>query len=459
MHQFMDKDFLLDTPAARTLYHDHAEACPIIDYHNHLNTKDIANARHFDNLAQIWLEGDHYKWRAMRACGVDESLITGKTTSDYEKFLAWAEVVPQLAGCPLYHWTHLELQRYFGITETLTPESAPRIWEKTREMLKGDGFDTVSLLMKQNVKVLCTTDDPADSLEWHRKIKDEGKLSFKVLPSFRPDRFLSVEAPAFRGAVAQLEERNGKKISSLDDLKTSLTISLDRFADVGCRVSDHGFSEFPYGKGSGDAVFTKAMAGEALTAEEIADYKGDLMRYLGAEYKKRGIAMQLHLGPIRNVRPSLYETLGPDAGGDSVGPTTDPFAISAFLGDLDKAGNLPHTVLYNMNPADNIVFSTMAVDFAPDVQFGAAWWLNDTLRGIENQIDELMETGQLAKSIGMLTDSRSFTSFPRHEYYRRILCRHIGRLVEDGLYPEDMQTLGTIVENVCCRNAEEFFGF
>lgn len=459
MSEFMDKDFLLDTPTAKELFHSYAEDCPIIDYHNHLNTKDIAQARHFRNLTEVWLEGDHYKWRAMRAYGVPESLITGKETGDYEKFQAWAEVLPQLVGCPLYHWTHLELQRYFGIYEALTPESAPRIWEQTCEMLKGDDFDTVSLLKRQNVKVLCTTDDPADSLEWHKKIKEAGNLSFKVLPSFRPDRFLAVDSPAFKGAVSALEARNYSKIQNLDDLKESLCLSLDRFQNMGCKVSDHGFTDFPYGEGSGDAVFLKAMDGLPLTAQEVADYRGDMLRFLAGEYKKRGIAMQLHLGAVRNVRPTLYSTIGADAGGDSVGPTTSPMALGAFLGDLDRAGTLPHTILYNLNPADNIVLSTMAVDFAPEVQYGAAWWLNDTLRGIENQLDELMETGQLAKSIGMLTDSRSFTSFPRHEYYRRILCRKLGALVAQGLYPNDVATLGNIVENVCCHNAENFFGF
>ena len=456
---FMDKDFLLDTPVARTLFHDYAESCPIIDYHNHLKTEDIANARNFDNLTQIWLEGDHYKWRAMRSCGIEEKYITGNETDDYAKFLKWAEVLPQLAGCPLYHWTHLELQRYFGIYEQLTPQTAPAIWEKTCEMLKGDGFDTVSLLEKVNVKVLCTTDDPADSLEWHKLIKEERNLSFKVLPSFRPDRFLSPEAPAFKDALTQLEARNGIAIQTIDDLKASLAVSLDRFADVGCKVSDHGFADFPYGRGTGNAAFDKAIAGEIPTEEEIADFRGDMLRFLGAEYYKRGIAMQLHLGPIRNVRPSTYARLGADAGSDSVGHTTDPFAVGAYLGDLDAAGTLPHTILYNLNPADNTVLSTMTVNFAPEVQYGAAWWLLDTIRGISNQIDELMETGQLAKSIGMLTDSRSFTSFPRHEYYRRILCRRLGALVADGMYPEDIETLGTIVTNVCGKNAVEFFGF
>ena len=457
---FMDENFLLDTKTAQILYHEYAKDCPIIDYHNHLSVPDIASKRTFENLTQIWLEGDHYKWRAMRACGVDESLITGKETSDYEKFLAWADVVPELAGCPLYHWTHLELQRYFGITDLLSPKTAETIWNKTCEMLKGEGFDTVSLLESQKVKVLCTTDDPADSLEGHFVIAREGNLSFKVLPSFRPDRFLTAENPAaFNAAIAQLEERNGIAIKTLDDLKTSLSKSLDRFEEAGCKVSDHGFSHFNYAKGSGEAGFNKAVKGEVPDADELAAYKGDLMRFLGKEYAKRGIAMQLHLGPIRNVNPSIYGHIGADAGSDSVGLCVDPFELGAFLGDLEADGGLPNTVLYNLNPADNIVLSTMAINFAPRAQFGAAWWLNDTYRGIRNQLDELMETGALAKSVGMLTDSRSFTSFPRHEYYRRILCQRLGELVASGQYPDDTETLGKIVEDVCWKNAVEFFGF
>ena len=457
---FMDENFLLDTKTAQTLYHEYAKDCPIIDYHNHLSVPDIASKRSFENLTQIWLEGDHYKWRAMRACGVPESLITGKETSDHEKFLAWAEVVPKLCGCPLYHWTHLELQRYFKITDTLSPETAEDIWDKTCEMLKGDGFDCVSLLESQKVKVLCTTDDPADSLEGHFAIAKEGNLSFKVLPSFRPDRFLTAEAPAaFKAAIEQLEERNGIEIKTLDDLKGSLSKSLDRFEAAGCKVSDHGFSHFNYKAGSADEIFKKAAAGQALSDDEIAVYKGDLMRFLGKEYAKRGIAMQLHLGPIRNVNPTIYNTIGADAGSDSVGLCVDPFELGAYLGDLEADGGLPNTVLYNLNPADNIVLSTMAINFAPKAQFGAAWWLNDTYRGMRNQLDELMETGALAKSVGMLTDSRSFTSFVRHEYYRRILCQRLGELVAQGQYPDDTKTLGQIVEDVCWKNAVEFFGF
>ncbi len=458
MRTFMDQDFLLDTSAAVQLYHNYAEGCPIIDYHNHLSAADIAQSRRFHNLSEIWLEADHYKWRAMRSCGVDEAYITGDKP-DYEKFLAWSEVLPRLAGCPLYHWTHLELQRYFGITELLNPASAPRIWEQTCEMLLKPEFDTVSLLEKQNVRVLCTTDDPADSLEWHKVIARERDYSFRVLPSFRPDRFLTVESGVFPVAVAELAERNGEPIKSLEDLEHGLSLALDRFQETGCRISDHGFSHFAYGRGDGHTAFRKAMAGEIPSPEETANFKGELLRFLGGEYSRRGIAMQMHLGPLRNVNPRLFTSFGADAGGDSVGLTTNPFDLSALLSDLAEAGTLPRTVLYNLNPADNMVFSTMAVNFAPTVRYGAAWWFNDTLRGMNLQLDELMETGQLAASVGMPTDSRSFTSFPRHEYFRRILCAKLGQLVESGLYPNDISALGKIAEDVCWRNAVDFFGF
>ncbi len=458
MKPFMDKDFLLDTSTASELYHTYAEGCPIIDYHNHLSAQDIAGARRFRNLTELWLAGDHYKWRAMRSCGVDEAYITGDKP-DCEKFLAWAGTLPRLAGCPLYHWTHLELQRYFGIAEPLNPESAPRIWERTCGLLAQPDYDTVSLLEKQNVQVLCTTDDPADSLKWHKMIAEKRDVLFQVLPSFRPDRFLNVEADSFPEAVASLAASEEMATDSLDGLKRALAHSLDRFGDARCKVSDHGFTRFVYGRGDGaDAAFQKALAGGTLTESEIADYRGELLRYLGGEYERRGIVMQMHLGAVRNANPYLFASIGADAGGDSVGPATDPFALAALLGDLSRAG-MPRMVLYNLNPAENAVLSTLAVDFAPRVQYGAAWWFNDTMRGINAQLDELMENGLLAKSVGMLTDSRSFTSFPRHEYYRRILCAKLGRLADSGQYPDDTEALGRIVTDVCWRNAVEFFGF
>ncbi len=435
MKAFMDRDFLLESEFAKTLFHTYAENEPIYDYHNHLPPKEIAERKKYENLTQLWLAADHYKWRAMRACGVDERYITGDAP-EYEKFLKWAEVVPQLAGCPLYHWTHLELQRYFGIYEVLTPETAAAIWIETEEKLKG--YDAVSLLEKANVRMLCTTDDPVDTLEWHEKIRDDANIPFRVLPSFRPDKYLDPDAPEFAANAKKLGDAVGVEITDLASLEEALYRALEHFVSLGCKVSDHGFDHFSYVRGTP---------------------KADLLRFLAHEYYAHGIAMQLHLGPIRNQNPRLFSSVGPDAGGDSVGRTTDVFELGAFLGDLEADGALPNTVLYNLNPAENTVLSTMAVNFAPKVQYGAAWWFNDTIRGMRAQIDELMETGMLAKSVGMLTDSRSFSSFPRHEYYRRILCEKLAELAEGGQYPADEKVLGSMVQNICGINAKNFFGF
>ncbi len=459
MRAFMDRDFLLTTDTARTLYHDYAADCPIIDYHNHLNPREIYERRRYENLTQLWLEADHYKWRAMRVCGVEEHYVTGNA-SEYEKFEKFAAVMPRLVGSPVYHWAHLELQRYFGITTPLTAATAREIWDKTSEMLCAEGFDAVSLLAKAKVQVLCTTDDPADTLEWHLKLKED-ELPFRTLPSFRPDRILYIDQNGWSAAVEQLGARYGA-ITDWDSLCTALDKSLDFFCTAGCRVTDHGFTHFRYAVGDPSPVMDKALRGEVLTEEEIAVYQGALMRFLAREYHRRDLVMQMHLGPIRNNSAKLMASFGPDAGGDSVGSTTDPFLLSAFLGDLDRADALPKTILYNLNPADNGMLSTMAVNFAADgakVQYGAAWWLSDHIRGICAQLDQLMETGLLSGSVGMLTDSRSFTSFVRHEYFRRILCAKLGDLVEQGQYPCDVETLGELVRDVCHRNAKRYFSF
>ena len=428
MKTFLHEDFLLDTETAKTLYHKYAENEPIFDYHNHLAPRVMAEHRRFRNLTQLWLEGDHYKWRAMRACGVDEKFITGDA-SDYEKFEAWAAVLPKLIGNPLYHWTHLELSRYFGIDELLSPKTAKDIWDRTEAMMRGEGYDCVSLLKKMNVRILCTTDDPADSLEWHEKIRRDESIPFTVRPCFRPDRYI-LEPDG--EAAHKLMEKYGAP-----DLNTALEKALDHFCENGCLIADHGFAGFPY-----------------LTDPAFAER----FRFLGKAYAARGIVMQLHLGPIRNTSPRLMKRIGADAGADSIGRSADPEAIAALLAGLERDGALPRTILYNLNPADNMLFATMAVNFAPAVRYGAAWWFNDNIRGMERQLEELMETGALALSPGMLTDSRSFTAFVRHEYFRRILCAKLGRIVEEGLYPADEEMLGAMVKAICYDNAVSFFG-
>ncbi len=460
MKKFMDKDFLLTTETSKKLFNDHAKDCPIIDYHNHLSAKEIFERRTYENITQLWLEADHYKWRCMRANGVPEKYVTGDA-ADYEKFYEFAKIMPRLIGSPIYHWAHLELQRYFGIDTVISEATAKEIWDKTSEMLTGEGFDAVSLLNKAKAKILCTTDDPADTLEWHLKLAADETVPFKTLPSFRPDRFLHIDQPAFAGAVAQLADRYGA-ITDWESLQEALKKSLDFFEQAGCKVTDHGFIKFRYAVGDPAPIVTKALAGETITEEEIAVYQGGLLRFLAKEYTKRNLAMQLHMGPIRNNSPKLIEFFGADAGGDSMGANTDPFQLGAFLGDCEREDSLPKTILYNLNPVDNGMLATMAVNYAANgakVQYGAAWWLLDHIRGIGDQINQLMETGTLASSVGMLTDSRSFTSFARHEYFRRILCEKIGLLVESGQYPCDMDFLGQMVEDICWRNAVNYFEF
>ena len=460
MKAFMNEEFLLTNEVASRLFHDHAEDCPIIDYHNHLSAREIFEARSYDNLTQLWLECDHYKWRCMRVCGVPERYVTGDA-SEYEKFEAFAAIMPRLIGSPVYHWAHLELQRYFGIHELLNKTTCKVIWDKTCAMLQSGTINAVTLLEQRKVKVLCTTDDPADSLEWHFKLRDKG-LSFVTLPSFRPDRFINIDQAPWTAALQQLGERYGA-VTDWDSLRTALSQALDHFQGAGCKVTDHGFTHFNY-VSSGDPapVMAKALAGEKLTGEEVAVYQGALLRFLAGEYECRNMAMQLHLGPIRNNSPKVMAAFGADGGGDSIGDATDPFLLGAFLGDLEGANALPRTILYNLHPADTAMLATMAVNFASDgakVQYGAAWWLHDHIRGISEQLDQLLETGLISGSVGMLTDSRSFTSFTRHEYFRRILCDKLGTLVEQGEYPCDMEMLGEMVENICWRNAVNYFGF
>lgn len=459
MIEFMDRDFLLHSETAKMLFHGYAEKCPIYDYHNHLSAKDIFQRRRFDDLCQLWLENDHYKWRCMRACGIDEEHISG-SVGNYEKFLALAEITPKLIGNPVYHWIHLELRRFFGITTPLDPGSAEYIWKKSKKLLSEDGFDTVSLLRRANVAALCTTDDPADDLEWHIKIANDSSIGFQVLPSFRPDRFLDIASPGFIPACGELGRRYGE-IKDWDSLIRALTKSLEHFVSAGCRVSDHSFSDFRYLSADiPDTIVKKALDGSKLSQNETEHYQSALMLALAGKYHEQGIAMQLHLGALRNNSPFLFSRIGPDAGADSIGESISITMLGRFLHDLELANKLPKTILYNLNPADSSAFATMAVNFCSNkagVQYGAAWWMLDTLRGISSQLRLLMETGLISGSIGMLTDSRSVTGMVRHEYFRRILCNHLGDIVQRGEYPNDMESLGRMVEDICFKNAENYF--
>lgn len=463
MKGFMDAEFLLHSETACRLFFNYAQGMPIFDFHNHLDAREICKRRRYQNITQAWLSGDHYKWRAMRAAGVGESFITGGA-DDYDKFLKWAATVEKLPGNPLYHWTHLELQRYFDISGPLTVKSAPAIWEACNERLRQDGFDAYGLLKRMKVEALCTTDEPFDTLEWHRKIRQDATMDIKILPAFRPDRLLHVEDAGFKDAVALMEKRFGVPVVSLDGLKEALCRAVAHFRQAGCLLSDHGLTHFTYARGGdADAVLKKALAGGVPTRSEATVYKGELLRFLSARYAENGMAMQLHLGALRNNNTPVYQKLGPNAGCDSVGAPTDPAQLSAFLDDLVTAGTLPNTVLYCLNPGDNTMMSTMALNYAcggtpGKVQFGSAWWFNDHVRGIENQIDELLETGLLSSFAGMVTDSRSFTSFVRHEYFRRILCDKLGTIVENGEYPNDPDALGGMVRDICFHNAAGFFG-
>ncbi|MFW5801820.1 MAG: glucuronate isomerase [Spirochaeta sp.] len=462
MKDFLSSDFLLHGKTALRLYHEYAADMPIFDYHNHLVPQEIFERRRFENISQVWLGGDHYKWRAMRAVGVDEHYITG-AAGDYEKFEKWAYTLAKLPGNALYHWTHLELQRYFDIHEPLSPATAGDIWDRCNRKLAEPGFDAVGLLERMQVRALCTTDEPSDSLEWHLRIQQDEQIRMQVLPTFRPDRLLHIEDDGFAHAVQLLGNRYDTDIQNLDDLKQTLGLALDFFNSAGCLLADHGFIRFTYGQGPGAArALEKTLQGNALTAEDIADYKGEILRFLGEEYSRRNMGMQLHLGAIRNNNTRMLQELGPNTGYDSVGPRTDPFLLSAFLDDLNTAGRLPRTVLYCLNANDNTVLSTMAVNFASSevpgkVQLGSAWWFEDHTRGIMRQIDELIETGLISTSVGMLTDSRSLTSFVRHEYYRRILCSRLGRIVDEGGYPADFDALGEMIKDICYRNAVRYF--
>ncbi|MBQ2775219.1 MAG: glucuronate isomerase [Clostridia bacterium] len=464
MKPFMDKDFLLNNDTARELFAA-ADEMPIFDWHCHLSPKEIYENKTPEDIAYLWLAGDHYKWRAMRSYGIDEKYITGDSTG-YEKFMAWAKVMPSLIGNPLYHWTHLELQRYFDIYEPLSEKTAQSIWEKANAKIAAGGFTPRELIENSNVACLCTTDDAADTLEYHKLLAEDESFKCKVLPAFRPDKALGIELDGYCEWVKALENVSGKKIESYAELTSVLLERIELFAQRGCRASDHAFTKVPYMRADEaelDIIYKKAIAGETLDADEIEKYKTELMRFFAKEYARRGWGMEIHIGAMRNNNTPKFRTLGPDTGFDSIADYEVAYNLSRLLDSLETEGLLPKTILFTLNPKDNYVLGTMLGNFqsseaASKIQFGSAWWFNDNLDGMREQMKTLANLGVLAKFVGMVTDSRSFLSYPRHEYFRRILCGIIGDMVDGGLYPADMDTLKDIVCDISFNNAKNYFG-
>ena len=453
MKGIINERFMLRTKTARKLY-EAVKDLPIIDYHCHLSPKMIAENYRFANVGELFLGGDHYKWRQMRTHGIEEKYITGE--ADYhEKFLAFARVMPYLIGNPIYHWTHLELKRYFDIDEPLTEESAERIWQRCNELLSGEGFGAQELIRKSGVEVICTTDDPADDLKYHELLRD---FSTKVLPTFRPDKLVEIGNAEFISYIS----KNG--ITDFTSLVEFVKSRIEHFDAHGCRLSDHGLGYVPYEEGDAEAVFNKKISGEELTKKETDIYKTFVIRLCAKEYARLGWTMQLHFGAMRNNSTRMFELLGADTGFDSINDHSVAEPLSRLLDSLDREEKLPKTILYTLNPKDNYVLGTLIGNFqsAPTpakIQFGSGWWFNDQRDGMENQMKSLANLGMLSHFVGMLTDSRSFVSYTRHEYFRRIVCNLIGGWVEAGEYPDDMDTLKKIVTGICYKNAKEYFNF
>ncbi|MDH6306305.1 glucuronate isomerase [Parabacteroides sp. PF5-5] len=467
MKTFLDADFLLQTDTAKELYHEHAAKMPIIDYHCHLIPQQIADNYQFADLTEIWLGGDHYKWRQMRANGVPEEYITGNKPS-YEKFTKWAETMPYTMRNPLYHWTHLELSRIFGVNKVLNPSTAREIYDECSAKLQTEAFRAQAIMEKMNVKVVCTTDDPIDSLEYHKAIQASG-FSVKVFPTWRPDKAMAIENPvAYNEYLARLEEVSGVTILTFDDLLQALQNRHDFFASVGCTVSDHGLETFyaePYTDAEIRAIFQKVRAGKSVDEKELLKFRSAIL-YEGALMDARsGWVQQFHIGAIRNNNTKMFNILGPDTGYDAIHDHNFVVAMDRLLDRLNSAGMLAKTILYNLNPRDNDLMVTNAYNFNDGttpgkIQFGAAWWFLDTMKGMENQMNSLSALGLLSRFVGMLTDSRSFLSYPRHEYFRRILCNMLGNDVENGELPvSELPFIKQMVENISYYNAKNYFGW
>ena len=463
---FMDDDFLLHNRTAKTLYHNYAKDMPIIDYHCHLSPQEIYENRTYRNLSEVWLHGDHYKWRAMRSGGIEEKFVTGDG-DDYGKFLAYARIMPSAIGNPLYHWSHLELRRYFGIDALLNEANALAIWEQANAKLQSGGFGARDFIARSNVEVVCTTDDPADSLAYHLRLKEDASFRTAVLPSFRPDKALELNREGFLDWIGKLEAASGIRVDSYDRLLEAIESRVEFFHEVGCRVSDHALDYVPYAEATKEeaaGIFARALRGEKVGLPEEKAYKTHLLVRLGRLYAERGWVMQYHINAMRNNNTRMFRALGPDIGFDSMNDGGIAPALSRLLDALDRDDVLPKTILYSLNPAHNPILGSMIGNFqgggvAGKLQLGAAWWFNDTKEGMIAQMKTLADLGLLGRFVGMLTDSRSFLSYTRHEYFRRILCQLLGQWVEDGEFPDDEALLGGIVRDICYRNARAYFPF
>ena len=466
MKKFMDENFLLSTETAQKLYHEYAETMPILDYHCHLNPQEIYEDRKFENITQVWLGGDHYKWRQMRSNGVEEKYITGDAT-DREKFQKWAETLEMAIGNPLYHWSHLELKKYFGYDGYLNGETAEEVWNLCNAKLAEDGMSARNLIKQSNVTLVCTTDDPIDSLEWHKKIAEDDTFDVQVLPAWRPDKAMNIEKPEYLDYIAKLSEVSGVKVESFQTLIDALKVRMDFFEANGCVMSDHGLEYVMYVPATEEElerIFAKRLAGEMVTREEELQFKTAYMVALGREYHKKNWVMQLHYGVKRDNNQKIFGELGPDAGIDCINNFAPSSQMADYLNALAKDDKLPKTILYSLNPIDNAAIGTIIGCFQDStnvgkIQQGSAWWFNDHKTGMTDQMISLANLGLLGNFIGMLTDSRSFLSYTRHEYFRRILCELVGGWVENGEYPADYKTLEKIIKGISYNNAVRYFGF
>ena len=465
MSGFMTEDFLLYNETARRLYHEYSENLPIIDYHCHVSPKEIYEDKKFENITELWLGGDHYKWRLMRSEGISEDYITGDKPAK-EKFLKFAALLPKAIGNPMYHWCHFELKRYFGYEGVLNADTAEEVWALTEAKLKEEGMSVRGIIEKSNVAFIGTTDDPVDSLEYHQKIREEGKMKTVVAPSFRPDKALNLNNDGFDSYIRTLSEVSGVEINSISSLKKALTLRMEHFDKCGCKASDHGIN-FPVyevmAESDLDAILLRAIGGEKVSDKELAAVQTELLIFCAAEYKRLGWAMQLHYNCMRNPNTKMFKKLGPDTGFDVIGPYNGSAALAKLLDAMYSADALPRTILYSLDSGDNSAIDTLLGAFQQEgypgtLQHGSAWWFNDTMNGMREQMKSLASLGLLGNFVGMLTDSRSFLSYTRHEYFRRILCGMIGEWVEKGEYPDDIETLGKIVEDISFGNAKRFFG-